>query len=90
MNVVGPLAHPRCACACGVLQKALSDTISSYASVAPPAFMSSLFKKLVQRLLEATQVPPFSPIHSMSRETSLPTTEHVQRDVLRLLGDCVC
>jgi hypothetical protein len=36
--------------------RSLSPTISAYASVAPKAVVGSLFKKLVQKLLEATQV----------------------------------
>ena len=35
--------------------KAISDTISIYATIAPPAFVSTLFKKLVKKMLEATQ-----------------------------------
>lgn len=35
---------------------ALSETISAYALIAPPTFVSALFKKLVQRMLLATQV----------------------------------
>ena len=35
--------------------RALSDTISAYALIAPKAFVASLFKKLVQKMLEATQ-----------------------------------
>ena len=39
----------------GAKVKALSDTISAYALVAPPAFVGGLFKKLVQKMLVATQ-----------------------------------
>ena len=40
----------------GLKIRALSDTISAYALIAPTAFVASLFKKLVQKMLEATQV----------------------------------
>jgi ribosomal RNA-processing protein 12 len=40
--------------ASGVRVRTLSDTISAYTQVAPPAFVASLFKKLVQKMLEAT------------------------------------
>ena len=36
--------------------KVLSETISAYALIAPAAFVGSLFKKLVQKMLEVTQV----------------------------------
>ncbi|KAM3578045.1 hypothetical protein VYU27_000145 [Nannochloropsis oceanica] len=39
----------------GAKVKALSDTISAYALVAPPTFVGKLFKKLVQKMLVATQ-----------------------------------
>lgn len=40
--------------ASGVRVRTLADTISAYAQVAPPAFVASLSKKLVQKMLEAT------------------------------------
>ena len=39
----------------GAKVRALSETISAYALVAPPAFVGGLFKKLVQKMLAATQ-----------------------------------
>jgi hypothetical protein len=36
--------------------KCLSETISAYASTAPRPFVATLFKKLVQKMLVATQV----------------------------------